>query len=168
MLIASRVFKNQDYFVSAQRALEFIKTNMYKQGRLFASYKDDNPHLNAYLDNYAFLLDAILEYLQTHWDSGYLIFATELAEVLLNQFEDSEHSGFYFTANDHESLIQRPKVTADEAAPAGNGIAANSLLRLSYLLRFISTVERTVTYASRQIRSSPYRACFFTTLLRGY
>lgn len=81
-----------------------------------------------------------------------------IAETLLNQFQDQEHGGFYFTANDHESLIQRPKVSADEATPAGNGIAAIALLRLGYLLaepRFIQAAERTVDYASQQISNSP-------------
>jgi uncharacterized protein YyaL (SSP411 family) len=158
MLIASRIFSNQDYFTSAQRALEFIATDMRKDRRLFATYKDGKAHLNAYLDDYAFLLDAILEYLQTHWDSEYLLFAIEMADVLLDQFEDREHGGFYFTANDHESLIQRPKVTSDEATPAGNGIAAYALLRLGYLLsepKYIQAAERTVEYASQQISSTP-------------
>jgi len=158
MLTASRTFKNEEYFISAQRALQFIHTNLYQQGRLFATYKDGKAHLNAYLDDYAFLLDAIIEYLQTHWDSYYLQFAIELAEVLLTQFEDPEHGGFYFTANDHEPLIQRPKVTSDEATPAGNGIAACALLRLGYLLsepRYLQAAERTVRYASQQISSTP-------------
>ncbi len=158
MLIASRVFNKQEYADSAQHALEFINTTMFENGHLHASYKDGKAHLNAYLDDYAFLLDAILEYLQTRWNSHYLEFALMIAETLLNQFQDQEHGGFYFTANDHESLIQRPKVSADEATPAGNGIAAIALLRLGYLLaepRFIQAAERTVDYASQQISNSP-------------
>ena len=158
MLIASRVFNNKDYLHSAQQALAFIKNNMRNDKRLYATYKDGKAHLNAYLDDYAFLLDAILEYLQTSWDSDYLVFATEIAEVILNNFQDQEHGGFYFTASDHESLIQRPKVSADEATPAGNGIAANSLLRLGFLLsntRYIEAAEQTIAYASQQMSNSP-------------
>lgn len=166
MLTASRIFKNEQYFTSAQRAMHFIYSSMYEQGRLFATYKDGKAHLNAYLDDYAFLLDAIIEYLQTRWDSRYLQFAVELSEVLLTQFEDSEHGGFYFTANDHESLIQRPKVASDEAAPSGNGIAACALLRMGYLLaepRYLEAAERTLEYASQQITSTPIA---HTSLLR--
>ncbi|MFK7793867.1 MAG: thioredoxin domain-containing protein [Gammaproteobacteria bacterium] len=158
MLTASRVFRNNEYFISAQRAIQFIHADMYHNDRLFATYKDGKAHLNAYLDDYAFLLDAIIEYLQTYWDSHYLQFAVDLAEVLLAQFEDAEHGGFYFTANDHESLIQRPKVTSDEATPSGNGIAASTLLRLGYLLaepRYLEAAERTLDYASQQIISTP-------------
>lgn len=158
MLTASRVFKNEKYFISAQRALHFIHSDMYQHGRLFATYKDNKAHLNAYLDDYAFLLDAIIEYLQTDWSNDYLQFAIELADVLLTQFEDIEYGGFYFTANDHESLIQRPKVTSDEATPSGNGIAAHALLRLGYLLsepKYLIAAERTLEYASQQITSTP-------------
>ena len=158
MLGANRIFKNQSYFDCAQRALTFIQSTMYVNKRLVATYKDNKAHLNGYLDDYAFLLDAILEYLQTNWDSHYLTFATEIADLLLEQFEDKQHGGFYFTANDHETLIQRPKVSADEATPAGNGIAANSLLRLGYLLTnttYIEAAERTLAYASQQISNAP-------------
>jgi uncharacterized protein YyaL (SSP411 family) len=158
MLVASRVFNNREYFESADKALTFIKNKMRHDGRLYATYKDGKAHLNAYLDDYAFLLDAIIEYLQTHWDSEYLVFATQLADVLLNQFQDSDHGGFYFTSQDHESLIQRPKVSADEATPAGNGIAAHALLKLGYLLTntdYIQAAERTIDYSSQQISNAP-------------
>jgi uncharacterized protein YyaL (SSP411 family) len=158
LLTASRVFNNDEYFTSAQRALQFIHSDMYQHGRLFATYKDGKAHLNAYLDDYAFLLDAVLEYLQTHWDSDYLQFAIELADILLDQFEDTGYGGFYFTANDHESLIQRPKVTSDEATPSGNGIAAYPLLRLGHLLnnpKYLQAAERTLEYASQQITTTP-------------
>ncbi len=158
MLIASRVFDNKEYFISVQQALAFIQSNMCIEKRLFATYKDGKAHLNAYLDDYAFLLDAVLEYLQTDWNSEYLQLANDLAEVMLTQFQDHENGGFYFTANDHESLIQRPKVSADEATPAGNGIAAHSLLKLGYLLshsEYIEAAERTIQYASQQITNTP-------------
>ena len=158
MLIASRIFERKDYFDSAQTALTFIHTTMFQDQHLVASYKDGKAHLNAYLDDYAFLLDAILEFLQTQWNSEYLNFALTIAEILLEQFQDQKHGGFYFTGDNHEDLIQRPKVSADEATPAGNGIAAFSLLRLGYLLadtRFIEAAERTIQYASQQINNAP-------------
>ncbi len=158
MLVASRIFDNKDYFNSAQQALAFIQSNMCVEKRLFATYKDGKAHLNAYLDDYAFLLDAVLEYLQTEWNSEYLQFATDLADIMLSQFQDRDNGGFYFTADDHEALIQRPKVSADEATPAGNGIAAHSLLKLGYLLSnsdYIEAAERTINYASQQISNTP-------------
>ena len=168
MLIASRRFKRQDYFDSASRAIEFIKCKMYSQGRLFASYKDNKAHLNAYLDDYAFLLDALLEYLQTYWNSEYLSLAISLADVLLDQFEDKKYGGFYFTSADHETLIQRPKVFSDEATPAGNAIAACSLLRLGFLLgnnNYLTAAERCLENASQYINNTPMA---HASLLRCY
>lgn len=158
MLTACRVFNREDYLDSAQRALTFIRTTMHQDRRLLASYKDGKAHLNAYLDDYAFLLDAILESLQTQWSSEHLDFAVEIAQVMLDQFQDKENGGFYFTGEDHEALIQRPKLSADEATPAGNGVAAYSLLRFGYLLtdtKLIEAAERTVESASYQISNTP-------------
>lgn len=168
MLIASRVFNEPKYLNSANQALEFISTKMLSNGRLSATYKDEKAHLNAYLDDYAFLLDALLEYLQTQWRSDYQLLAIQIADVLLNQFEDKQNGGFYFTSNDHETLIQRPKVVADEATPAGNGIAAHSLMRLGYLLsepKYIVAAERTLEFSAPQINNTPMA---HASLLRCY
>jgi len=134
MIVASRIFNNPEYFQSACNALTFITNHMLSNGRILATYKDGKAHLNAYLDDYAFLLEALLEFLQTKWQKNYLQLAINIADVLLEQFEDRHNGGFYFTSNDHENLIQRPKVFSDEATPAGNGIAAYSLMRLGYML----------------------------------
>lgn len=158
MIIASRVFNKPEFFQSATNSLTFITNHMLTNGRLFATYKDGKAHLNAYLDDYAFLLDALLEFLQTKWQSSHLKLAIQMADVLLEQFEDKQNGGFYFTSNDHETLIQRPKVYSDEATPAGNGVAAHSLLRLGYLLsesRYILAAERTLDAASSTINNTP-------------
>jgi uncharacterized protein YyaL (SSP411 family) len=117
---------------------------MWRCERLFATYKDGRAHLNAYLDDYAFLLAALLEVMQADFDAGDLKFAESLAEVLLEQFEDPE-GGFFFTARDHERLIHRPKPGHDNATPSGNAIAAWALGRLSALSgeqRYAQAAER--------------------------
>ena len=126
--------------------------------QLLATYKDGKAHLNAYLDDYAFLIDGILGLLQARWRPRDLTFACELAEVLLNRFEDRENGGFYFTSDNHEQLIQRPKGFADEATPSGNGIAATVLTRLGHLLgetRYLEAAERTLKQAAQAMRTSP-------------
>jgi uncharacterized protein YyaL (SSP411 family) len=87
-----------------------------------------------YLDDYAFLLAALLETLQAEFTAADLQFATALADALLDRFEDCAGGGFFFTSDDHESLIMRPKPGADNATPSGNGIAALALTRLGHLL----------------------------------
>jgi len=166
MTITARALNNYEYIKSADRALNFLRNTMWKNQRLFATYKapeneygkESKAHLNAYLDDYAYLLDALLEMLQTRWNTNDLNWACEIADVLLEQFEDKELGGFYFTANDHEQLIQRPKTISDDSTPSGNGIAALSLARLGYLLaepKYIKATERVLNFSAHAITQSP-------------
>jgi uncharacterized protein YyaL (SSP411 family) len=158
LAIAARVLKRKDLGAAASAAVDFIRHHLWREGRLLAAYKDGRARLPAYLDDYAFLIDALLELLQTRWRSRDLEFAQELAEVLLEQFEDSESGGFFFTAREHEKLIHRSKTFGDESLPSGNGIAASSLCRLGYLLgesRYIDAAERTLKAAWAGIQEYP-------------
>lgn len=148
MAHAGRLLNQPEWIASAQQAVDFIHEHMWRNGRLLATCKDGNAHLNAYLDDYAFMLDALLVLLQAQFRMADLTFARELADVLLAQFEDEEAGGFFFTSHDHEQLIHRPKPAHDSAMPAGNGIAAFALQRLGFLLgevRYLDAAERTLT-----------------------
>ena len=133
MARAAIVFERKDWIASAQRAVDFIRRVMWKDGRLLATYKDGHAHLNAYLDDYAFMLDGLIELMQAEFRAEDLAFAQELANVLLEQFEDKANGGFFFTSHDHEKLIHRAKPTHDNATPSGNAVAALALQRLAYL-----------------------------------
>jgi uncharacterized protein YyaL (SSP411 family) len=133
MARAARVFDRPDWLQSAQRAMDFVRSTLWHDGKLLATYKDGKAHLNAYLDDHAFLLNALLELLQAEYRNVDLAFATQLADALLSRFDDRENGGFFFTSHDHEVLIQRNKIGTDNATPAGNGIAAQALLRLTEL-----------------------------------
>ncbi len=134
MATAARVFGDDAYLDSAERALEFLRSKLWRDGRLWVSYKDGRAKYAAYLDDYAFLLDALLCLLQCRWRSQDLSFATELADLVLAHFEDKAGGGFFFTADDSEALFHRTKPMSDDALPAGNGIAAYALGRLGHLL----------------------------------
>jgi len=131
MAHAGRVFGRQDWIDSARRAAAFLRSRMWRDGRLRATYKDGNAHLNAYLDDYAFLIAALLELLQAQFRGEDLEFAEALADVLLDQYEDREAGGFFFTPSEHEPLIHRPKSGHDNAMASGNGVAAWALNRLA-------------------------------------
>ena len=148
MARAGRFLKRDDFVDSAARALDFIRAHLWRDERLLATYKDGRARLNAYLDDYAFLIDGILELSQARWRDGDIEFAMELADVLLDRFEDQANGAFYFTADDHERLVYRPKPTGDEATPSGNGIAAMVLLRLGHVLGqadYLQAAERCLT-----------------------
>ena len=158
MARAAVVLDRDDWLVSAKRALGFIRESMWKNGRLLATYKDGKAHLNAYLDDYAFLLAALLELLQAEFDAGTLAFAEELADVLLEQFEDRENGGFFFTSHDHERLIHRPKPGYENATPSGNGTAAFALQRLHFLTgepRYALAAERTLAQFRAELAEHP-------------
>jgi uncharacterized protein YyaL (SSP411 family) len=158
LAIASRVLKRPDLAEAAGTAVDFVRHHLWRDGRLLATYKDGRAHLPAYLDDYAFLADALLELLQTRWRSSDLEFACQLAGVLLDQFEDKDDGGFFFTAKDHEQLIHRSKTFADESVPSGNGVAASMLCRLGFLLgdtRYLDSAKRTLRSAWAGIQDYP-------------
>jgi uncharacterized protein YyaL (SSP411 family) len=153
MARAARVFGRPEWLASARAALDFIRVTLWREeegparARLLATCKDGRAHLNAYLDDYAFLLAALIELMQTEYHSRDLAFAEDLAEVLLEQFYDPAAGGFFFTSHDHEKLIHRPKPGYDGATPSGNGAAALALQRLGHITgesRYLDAAERTL------------------------
>ncbi|MBI1423423.1 MAG: DUF255 domain-containing protein [Gammaproteobacteria bacterium] len=171
MACAARYLDNDEYLHSAQRAVDFIRETLFVDGRLLATYKDGKAHLMAYLDDYAFMLDGLMHLLQAKWRTSDLEFAIALAEAMLTHFEDQQHGGFYFTAHDHETLIQRPKNFMDEAIPAGNAIATLALARLGHLLgeqRYLDSAERALRCAWDHIEQAAYAHAAFLQALEEY
>jgi uncharacterized protein YyaL (SSP411 family) len=167
MAMASRALGRDDLAESATAALRFVHSKLWSNGKLLATYKDGLAHLNAYLDDYVFLVDAILELQQTRFDSAELKFAGELLEVVLAHFTDADAGGFFFTSDDHETLIYRSKTFADDATPAGNGVAALVLQRMGHLLaepRYLQAAERTLRAGWLGIEKYPHA---HTTLLNA-
>jgi len=158
MAHAGRVFGREPWIASARRALDFIRSRMWRNVRLLATYKDERAHLAAYLDDYAYLMAALIELLQSEFSLRDLEFAGQLAEVLLAQFEDADGGGFFFTARDHEPLIHRPKPGYDNATPSGNALAAWALGRLAALTgeeRYAAAAQRTLELFYPMMRDSP-------------
>jgi hypothetical protein len=147
MALAARALGRDELADSAGRALAFVRNTLWREGRLLATYNDGRAHLNAYLDDYAFLADAVLELQQVRFRADELQFARELLDVILGHYTDELAGGFFFTSDDHEQLMHRPKSFGDDATPAGNGVAAFALQRMGYILgeaRYLEAAERTV------------------------
>ncbi len=158
MAHGARVFEEAHWLLSARRAADFIHAHLWRDGRLLASFKDGKADLNAYLDDYAFLLDALLELMQADFQPADLAWARELAEVLLAKFEDREHGGFFFVSHDHERLLQRAKIGARNDTPSGNSVAAFALDRLGHILgepRYSVAAHRTVLAFSQLLEQQP-------------
>jgi len=169
--IAGRALERQDLIKAAEEAVDFIEANLMVDGRLLASFKDNQVKFPAYLDDHAFMLDALLRLLQAKWNSQHLQFAITLADLLLEHFYDEENGGFYFTADDHEALMHRPKSLADDATPSGNGVAAFALQRLGFLLgetRFLDAAEKTLQNAWQAMDEYPHGHVSLITALEEY
>ena len=165
MATAGRILDAPELVASAERAVEFIRGTMWSGGRLHATYKDGRARFNGYLDDYASLADGLLALLESRWSARDLEFAIALADAMLEHFEDREHGGFFFTADDHERLIHRPKPMTDDSTPSGNGVAATVLGRLGHLLgdsRYLKAAERVLHAAREGLERFPHA---HTTLL---
>ncbi|MDJ0701130.1 MAG: thioredoxin domain-containing protein [Woeseiaceae bacterium] len=171
LAIAGRSLDREDLVDAAVAATDFIYNKLFREGHLLANYKDGKAKLGAYLDDYAFLLDALLELLQSRFSPIHLEFAIRVAELLRDDFEDESGGGFYFTAEGHEKLMHRPKPLADEAVPSGNGVAAVALQRLGFLLgetSYLEAAERTLRAAWNAIYEYPHGHVSLLTALEEY
>lgn len=164
---AARRMRRPAWLALARTAAASLRQNLWLDGRLRASFKDGQARFDAYLDDYAFLLAALIELVQADFKREELDWARKVADGLLAQFEDRERGGFWFTAHDHEPLIHRSKPVHDQAMPSGNGLAALSLIRLGHVLgepRYVDAGERAVRAFMTDLSSQPATV---PTLLRA-
>jgi uncharacterized protein YyaL (SSP411 family) len=162
MARAARAFGRDDWLASARRALDFLRARHWKGARLLATSKDGRAHLDAYLDDHAYLLHALLEMMQAGFRSEDVAWAREIANALLERFEDRAEGGFFFTAHDHESLIHRPRPGPDNATPSGNAVAALALNRLAFVtgdMRYAEAARRTVALFMPSMERQPSGFC---------
>jgi uncharacterized protein len=154
---AGRLLGEPTWIGAADRAAARLRQLVWAEGRLLAVHMAGRSHGMAFLDDHAFLLNALLELLQCRWRDADLSWARDLAELMLDRFADPG-GGFLFTADDHERLIHRPRPMADEALPAGNAIAARALGRLGHLLgepRYLDAAELTLRRAQAEMQRQP-------------
>ena len=131
---AGAVLGEPRYRDAAVGAAEFVLRELRDgEGRLLRSYNHGTAHLNAYLEDHAFLLEALLTLYEATFDPRWFGEARALADVLLDRFADPERGGFFSTADDHEPLIARRKDLEDAPIPSGSSGAAFGLLRLARL-----------------------------------
>jgi uncharacterized protein YyaL (SSP411 family) len=131
---AGAVLGRADYLAAAEACAEFILTEMRDDdGRLLRTYKNGRAHLNAYLEDHAFMVEALLVLYEAGFDPRWFAAARELAETMIERFADTERGGFFSTSADHEDLIARRKEVGDHPIPSGQSAAALGLLRLAAL-----------------------------------
>jgi uncharacterized protein YyaL (SSP411 family) len=128
---AGAVLENERYLDAARKSADFILTTMRDEsGRLLRSWKDGSARLNAYLEDHAYLVEALLTLYEATWEPRWFQAAREIADTMIERFADDERGGFFDTASDHEQLVVRRKSLEDNPIPSGNSSAAYGLLRL--------------------------------------
>jgi uncharacterized protein len=131
---AGAVLGRDDYLDAAAACAKFVLGSMRSaDGRLLRTYKDGDARLNAYLEDHAFLLEALLTLYESSFEASWFEAARELGETTIARFGDPEHGGFFSTSADHEELIARRKEIGDHPIPSGNSAMALGLLRLEAL-----------------------------------
>jgi uncharacterized protein len=131
---AGAVLERDDYLAAAAAAAEFVLGSLRDgEGRLLRTFNDGRGRLNAYLEDHAFLLEALLTLYESSFDPRWFGEARSLADSMIERFADDEHGGFFETSSDHERLLARRKDLEDHPIPSGNAGAAYGLLRLAAL-----------------------------------
>jgi uncharacterized protein YyaL (SSP411 family) len=140
---AARTFKNEDYLTAARRAMDFILTQMRdSEGRLWHRFRDGEPAIPAFADDYAFTIKALIELYESSFEPSYLRSAIELNTLFLDHFWDNMHGGFFTISDDAEVLLIRKKEFYDGAIPSCNSVALENLIRLAHLTGETKTEER--------------------------
>jgi len=131
---AGAVLERREYLDAATECAAFVLNRLRDDsGRLLRTYKDRQAKLNAYLEDHAFLLEALLSLYEATFDPRWFQAARAIADSMIERFADEENGGFFETSSDHEQLLTRRKDLEDNPIPAGNSSAAYGLLRLAAL-----------------------------------
>ena len=158
MARAARTLNRPEYLNSAQQALQFIRSNLWRGTRLMACCTQGQSTLNGYLDDYAFMIEGLLEMLAAKWNTADLELATCIADAMIERFEDAEQGGFYFSSHDHERLLCRLKPGSDDAIPSGNALAIRSLAALGALTgnaRYLESADRALQLFADELKRQP-------------
>ena len=131
---AGAALEREDYLAAARRAAAFVLEEMRgADGRLLRTYNAGEAKLNAYLEDHAFLVEALLTLYEATFEARWFAAARDLADTMIERFGDPDAGGFFQTSDDHEQLVTRRKEIDDSPIPSGQSSAAFGLLRLAAL-----------------------------------
>ena len=130
---AYTVLRQSAFRQAAEKNAHFLLTRLRKKGRMLRSYREGRARLNGYLEDYAYLIEALITLYQATFHREWLNEAVSLTETMLAEFWDKQERSFYFTGRSHEKLLVRHKDYADNATPAANSVATLVLLKLAHL-----------------------------------
>ena len=160
------------YLDAARECADFILTTMRDaDGRLLRTYNGGEARLNAYLEDHAYLLEALISIYEATFEPRWFEAAEAIATTMIERFGDPENGGFFTTSDDHEELIARRKDLDDHPAPSGNSAAANGLLRLAALTgdsAYESAARGVLLLLAEPARKHPQGLAYLLTALDLY
>lgn len=154
-----RVSHNKSFLQAAENGISFIENNLIIDKKLLRTYKNGTAKIQAYLEDYSYLINALLDVFEINPKLEYLERAKTFASYLIDHFWDSAHNSFFMTGDTHEKLIVRPKSNYDLSIPSGNSIAAYSFLRLFHLTqekKFFDISLKIMEYHASMAAENPF------------
>jgi len=167
----AQVLDEPRYAIAAGKAADFVLGTMVRDGRLLRTCKDGKAHISAYAEDYACLIEALVDLYETDFDPVRLAQASALADTLIRHYGDPAGGGFFFTADDAEALLVRSKNPIDNATPSGNSVAASALLRLATLTgnrAYFEAAEGTLRAFSGSLAERPFAFAHLLSALDQY
>jgi uncharacterized protein YyaL (SSP411 family) len=168
---AATVLDEPDALRMARDTLAFLQRHMVRDGRLLRVYKDGQAKLNGYLDDYAFLVAALLDTFEATFERAYFEPAEALTATMLDEFWDEDNGAFFFTGKSHETLISRTKSAFDQAMPSGVAVATRNLLRLYHYTGredYLQRAEQVLRLLKRFMEQQPFGFGSMLTALDFY
>jgi len=166
-----RITDNSKYLNTAKQSIDFFESNFEKNHILHRTFKNAEPKLNGYLDDYAYMANASIDMFENTSQPKYLLFATNLVNYLITHFWDDSTNGFFFTSDDHEKLIMRPKNNYDLSMPSGNSVAAYVLLKLYHITQnkqFLEIVKKIIESQAISAAENPFAFGYLLNALYLY
>lgn len=172
---AYQMFNDRRYLSAAQAAAMFLLQHMHNPatGKLYRRYREGEARFDAHLDDYAFVVAALLDLYESDFDPQWLEQAIRLATVQQELFWDEDQGGFFETGGEDSSVLVRIKEHYDGAEPAGNSVAAWNMLRLYHISgnadwrrRAEQTFEAFASILNKQPAVLPYMACAYDCAIR--
>jgi len=166
-----RITDNSKYLDAAKQSIDFFESNFEKNHILHRTFKNAEPKLNGYLDDYAYMANASVDMFENTSQPKYLSFAINLANYLITHFWDDSTNGFFFTSDDHEKLIMRPKNNYDLSMPSGNSVAAYVLLKLYHITQnkqFLEIAKKIIESQAISAAENPFAFGYLLNALYLY
>lgn len=162
-------FNEEKFREAAVKAAEFIKSNLWKNGKLLRRWREEESRFNAGLEDYAYLIKGLLSLFEQGCGSNYLKWAIDLTDILELDFK--EENGAFYQTDGSDPLLIRKCEFYDGAEPSGNGVHCENLLRLYQMTqdeKYLEQAEDILKAAKKYIEAYPPGACYHLIALHRY